>query len=103
MLATNGNSIVYIAKNNEILGIIGVNDIIRDNVKNIDELNKNNIEVIMLTGDNNKTAKSICRYLGIKNVIANVTPNEKIKYYKEIKRRGKNCNDVVMELMIALL
>ena len=37
LLATNGNSIVYIAKNNEILGIIGVNDIIRGNAKNIIE------------------------------------------------------------------
>ena len=55
LLATNGNSIVYIAKNNEILGIIGVNDIIRGNAKNIiEELNKNNIEVMMLTGDNKK-------------------------------------------------
>lgn len=90
LLATNGNSIVYIAKNNEILGIIGVNDIIRDNVKNIiEELNKNNIEVIMLTGDNNKTAKSIADTLGIKNVIANVTPNEKSNIIKKLKDKGK--------------
>ena len=90
LLATNGNSIVYIAKNNEILGIIGVNDIIRDNVKNIiEELNKNNIEVIMLTGDNNKTAKSIADTLGIKNVIANVTPNEKSNIIKKLKEEGK--------------
>lgn len=90
LLATNGNSIVYIAKNNEILGIIGVNDIIRDNVKNIiEELNKNNIEVIMLTGDNNKTAKSIADTLEIKNVIANVTPNEKSNIIKKLKDKGK--------------
>ena len=90
LLATNGNSIVYIAKNNEILGIIGVNDIIRDNVKNIiEELNKNNIEVIMLTGDNNKTAKSIADTLEIKNVIANVTPNEKSNIIKKLKEEGK--------------
>lgn len=90
LLATNGNSIVYIAKNNEILGIIGVNDIIRDNVKNIiEELNKNNIEVMMLTGDNKKTAKSIADTLEIKNVIANVTPNEKSNIIKKLKEEGK--------------
>ena len=90
LLATNGNSIVYIAKNNEILGIIGVNDIIRDNVKNIiEELNKNNIEVMMLTGDNKKTAKSIADTLEIKNVIANVTPNEKSNIIKKLKDKGK--------------
>ena len=90
LLATNGNSIVYIAKNNEILGIIGVNDIIRGNAKNIiEELNKNNIEVIMLTGDNKKTAKSIADTLGIKNVIANVTPNEKSNIIKKLKEEGK--------------
>lgn len=90
LLATNGNSIVYIAKNNEILGIIGVNDIIRGNAKNIiEELNKNNIEVMMLTGDNKKTAKSIADTLGIKNVIANVTPNEKSNIIKKLKEEGK--------------
>ena len=90
LLATNGNSIVYIAKNNEILGIIGVNDIIRGNAKNIiEELNKNNIEVMMLTGDNKKTAKSIADTLEIKNVIANVTPNEKSNIIKKLKDKGK--------------
>ena len=90
LLATNGNSIVYIAKNNEILGIIGVNDIIRGNAKNIiEELNKNNIEVMMLTGDNKKTAKSIADTLEIKNVIANVTPNEKSNIIKKLKDEGK--------------
>ncbi len=90
LLATNGNSIVYIAKNNEILGIIGVNDIIRGNAKNIiEELNKNNVEVMMLTGDNKKTAKSIADTLEIKNVITNVTPNEKSNIIKKLKDEGK--------------
>ena len=106
LLATNGNSIVYIAKNNEILGIIGVNDIIRGNAKNIiEELNKNNIEVMMLTGDNKKTAKSIADTLEIKNVIANVTPNEKSNIIKKLKDKGKivmmcgdgiNSSDVIL-------
>ena len=43
----------------------------------------------MLTGDNNKTAKSIADTLGIKNVIANVTPNEKSNIIKKLKEEGK--------------
>ena len=89
-LAAKGNSIVYVVKNNEILGIIGVNDIVRDNAKEIvQELNNNNIEVIMLTGDNENTAKSIGDTLVIKNIIANVTPNDKSNTIKRLKTEGK--------------
>ena len=90
MLAEKGNSIIYIVKNSEILGIIGVNDIIRENAKEIvSTLKHSNIDVIMLTGDNEKTAKSIADILEIKNVIANVTPSEKTKIIKNLKEEGK--------------
>ena len=90
ILAEKGNSIIYIAKNSEILGIIGVNDIIRENAKEIvSTLKHSNIDVIMLTGDNEKTAKSIADILEIKNVIANVTPSEKTKIIKNLKEEGK--------------
>ena len=90
ILAEKGNSIIYIVKNSEILGIIGVNDIIRENAKEIvSTLKHSNIDVIMLTGDNEKTAKSIADILEIKNVIANVTPSEKTKIIKDLKEEGK--------------
>ena len=90
ILAEKGNSIIYIVKNSEILGIIGVNDIIRENAKEIvSTLKHSNIDVIMLTGDNEKTAKSISDILEIKNVIANVTPSEKTKIIKNLKEEGK--------------
>ena len=90
MLAEKGNSIIYIVKNSEILGIIGVNDIIRENAKEIvSTLKHTDIDVIMLTGDNEKTAKSIADILEIKNVIANVTPSEKTKIIKNLKEEGK--------------
>ena len=89
-LALKGNSIVYVVKNNKILGIIGVNDIVRDNAKEIiNELNNNNIEVIMLTGDNENTAQSIGNTLGIKKIISNVTPSEKSNIIKKLKDEGK--------------
>lgn len=90
ILAEKGNSIIYIVKNSEILGIIGVNDIIRENAKEIvSTLKHTDIDVIMLTGDNEKTAKSIADILEIKNVIANVTPSEKTKIIKDLKEEGK--------------
>lgn len=89
-LASEGNSIVYVVKNNEILGIIGVNDIVRENAREIvRKLTNNNIEVIMLTGDNKTTAKSIGNELDIKNIIANVTPNDKSNTIKKLKEEGK--------------
>ena len=90
ILAEKGNSIIYIVKNSEILGIIGVNDIIRENAKEIvSTLKHTDIDVIMLTGDNEKTAKSVADILEIKNVIANVTPSEKTKIIKDLKEEGK--------------
>ena len=85
-----GNSIVYIVKNDKIIALIGVNDVIRDNVKEvISSLNKNNIETIMLTGDNKETAEKIAQEIGITNVIANVLPTEKANTIKELKRNNK--------------
>lgn len=89
-LSKQGNSIIYVVKNNEIISIIGVNDIIRDNVKFvIDNLSKNSIETIMLTGDNKEVANKIAKEIGITNVIANVVPSEKAQIIKNIKSKNK--------------
>ena len=88
-ISEEGNSIIYVVKNNEILAIIGVNDIVRENVKEvISILNKNRIQTIMLTGDNEQTAEKIARNIGISKVIANVLPTEKAKNIKELKEQG---------------
>ena len=56
-LTEKGNSILFVAKNNELVALIGVKDTLRDNIKQtIKKLKENNINVIMLTGDNEKTA-----------------------------------------------
>lgn len=89
-LTKKGNSIVYVADENKILALIGVNDIIRENAKNtIDTLNKKKIETIMLTGDNEETAGKIAKDIGITKVIANVLPSEKAKMIKELKQENK--------------
>ena len=89
-LATQGNSIVYVVQNEQIIAIIGVNDIVRENSKQvIDTLNKKNINTIMLTGDNKETAEKIAKDIGITQVIANVLPNEKTDVIKKLKQEGK--------------
>ena len=96
-LAKKGNSIVYVVKENEIIALIGVNDIIRNNAKEvIKELNKNKIDTIMLTGDNEETAKKIAKEIGITKIISNVLPQKKVKVIKELKEQNKNvmmCGD----------
>lgn len=89
-LSKEGNSIIYVVQNKEIIAIIGVNDIVRDNVKDvIEKLNKNKIETIMLTGDNKETANIIAEKIGITNVIADVVPSQKADIIKNLKKEGK--------------
>ena len=97
LLSKEGNSIIYVAQNKEVIAIIGVNDIVRENAKQvIEKLNKNNIQTIMLTGDNEETAKIIAEKIGITDVIANVVPSEKADIIKKLKAENKKvmmCGD----------
>ncbi len=89
-LSSSGNSIIYCLKNKEVIALIGVNDIIRDNVADvIESLSKNNIETIMLTGDNEDTAKIIAKQIGISKVISNAAPSEKEATIKKMKEENK--------------
>ena len=89
-LAVKGNSIVYVVQNEQIIALIGVNDIVRENSKQvINELNNKNIDTIMLTGDNKETAEKIAKDIGITEVIANVLPSEKTNIIKKLKQESK--------------
>ena len=89
-LAKNGNSIVYIANGNKILGLIGVNDVIRnETVELIKNLKKLNIETIMLTGDNKETAEKIAEKIGINRVISEVLPKDKADTINNLKEENK--------------
>ena len=82
-LVNTGNSIIYVIEDKKIMGLLGVKDIIRDNAKNvIKELNKLGKDLIMLSGDNGVTANIIAKEIGIKKVIGNVLPNEKVNVIK---------------------
>lgn len=88
-LSLDGNSIVYVIEDKKVIGLIGVKDIIRDNVKDvINKLKNIDKRIIMLTGDNEITADIIAKSIGIKEVIANVSPKDKSNIIKEFKDKG---------------
>ena len=88
-LVNEGNSILYVSKNNELIALIGVKDVIKDNIKDvIEKIKEKNIDIVMLTGDNEKTAETIAKQIGIDKVIANVTPKEKSQTIKDLKNNG---------------
>ena len=96
-LSEEGNSIIYVVQNKQIIALIGVNDILRENTKQvIEKLHKKKIETVMLTGDNKETANIIAEKIGITNVIADVMPSQKADIIKNLKKDGKKvmmCGD----------
>lgn len=88
-LISEGNSVLFVALNKKLLALIGVSDVIKDNVPQvIKELKNKNINVVMLTGDNEKTANVIANQIGITNIVANVTPKEKAETINKLKENG---------------
>jgi len=89
-LEEQGKTAMLLAKNQGILGIIAVADTLKESsIAAISALKKERVEVIMLTGDNERTAKAIAKQLGIVNVIANVLPGEKAGVIKDLQASGK--------------
>ena len=88
-LTKKGNSVLYVSKNSKLIALIGVKDVIRENIKQtIKKLKDKNINIVMLTGDNERTAKFIANEIGIENVIANLEPKQKAEKIKELKKQG---------------
>ncbi len=89
-LEKKANTIVYLIEDKKVLGLVGISDILRQEAKiTVENLLKKNKEVIMLTGDNEKTAQIIAEKLGIKKVLANVLPQEKTKFIKKLLKENK--------------
>ena len=88
-LVNDGNSILYVSLNNKVVALIGVKDVVKENVSEvISSLKKKNINVVMLTGDNEVTAKKIAENIGIETVVANVMPSQKAEYVEKFKKDG---------------
>ena len=88
-----GNSILFVAKENKLIALLGVKDNVKENAKDVfHKLKALGINVVMLTGDNEKTAKAIANSIGIDNVIAGVMPKDKAKTIEDLKKN----NELVM-------
>jgi len=85
-----GYTTMIVSENKKIIGIIGVADAIKeDSVRAIKILNKKGYKTIMITGDNERTARAIASQVGITMVISNVLPEDKSKKVKELQKKGK--------------
>jgi Cu+-exporting ATPase len=83
-------SVVAVTINGEEVGLISVADAIKPSAKAaIDDLHRQGIEVVMMTGDNKATAEAVALELGIDKVFAEVMPQEKAAKVKELQRQGK--------------
>lgn len=90
MLAENGKTPLLFATNNKLIGIIAVADVIKeDSEQAINELKNMGIRVVMITGDNEKTANAISKAVGVDEVIAGVMPEGKYKVIRQLKENGK--------------
>ena len=89
-LAGDGKTPLFFAKENQFLGIIAVADVIKeDSPQAVRELQNMGIRVVMLTGDNERTAKAIGAQAGVDEVIAGVLPDGKESVIRKIKEQGK--------------
>ena len=89
-LAEQGKTPLYFTLDNNLLGIIAVADVIKeDSKKAIKNLKDMGINVVMLTGDNERTAKAIGREVGVDTVISDVLPDGKEKEIQKLKAKGK--------------
>jgi Cu+-exporting ATPase len=89
-LRAEGQTVMYVAVDKRPAGLIGVADAIKTSAKNaIDQLHRQNIQVVMMTGDNRTTADAVARQLGIDQVFAEVMPEEKAAKVKELQASGK--------------
>ena len=88
-LETEGKTVVIAALNKKIIGLIAIADALKEHsAEAVHELEALKIESIMLTGDNERTAKAISSQIGIKKVFANVLPHEKLEIIKKLQSEG---------------
>lgn len=89
-LASMGKTIMFVAVDGKLAGVLAVADKIKPEAqKALKELADLNLELVMLTGDNQRAALAVANQLGIKNVFAEVLPEEKISKIKELQNQGK--------------
>jgi Cu+-exporting ATPase len=89
-LEEKGNTVMIVAEENKLKGFIAVADTLKEHAEDVvNGLKAEGVQVIMLTGDNERTAKAIGAKLGIERIIANVLPGDKAKVIKDLQAEGK--------------
>ena len=89
-LSEEGKTPLFFMKGDKLLGIIAVADVIKDeSPQAVKELQNMGIRVVMLTGDNERTAKAVGKLAGVDDVIAGVLPDGKEKVVADLKKQGK--------------
>ena len=89
-LEEKGNTVMIVAEDKKLKGFIAVADTLKEHANDVVKgLKAEGIQVIMLTGDNERTAKAIGEKVGIERIIANVLPGDKAKVIKELQSEGK--------------
>nr|WP_305461593.1 copper-translocating P-type ATPase [Photobacterium leiognathi] len=89
-IAAQGATPVYLAQNNQLIGIIGISDPLRsDSLSAVKRMQDMGLTVVMLTGDSYKTAQVIANKLGINDVVADVLPDGKAAQIKQLQQQGK--------------
>ena len=90
VMAGKGETPVFVARNGEVIGLLAVADAVRPEARDaIARLMLDGIEVVMLTGDNKRTAEEVARQVGIERVVAEVLPGDKASAIKELQWEGK--------------
>nr|WP_246200095.1 heavy metal translocating P-type ATPase [Salirhabdus euzebyi] len=89
-LGEQGKTLVFVSKNDEVVALLALKDTVRSiTQKAINTLQKQGIKTVMITGDNDKTAKAIAEECGIDEYYANCLPEEKVQKLKELKHQYK--------------
>ena len=89
-LADNGKTPLFFSYGGKMVGVVAVADVVKPTSKQaIQELSSMGIEVVMLTGDNKKTAQAIQKQVGVDRVVAEVFPEDKEKEIRRLQEQGK--------------
>lgn len=89
-LAAQGKTPLYFAEEHRLLGVVAVADVVKpDSAAAIAALRRSGCEVVLLTGDNQRTAEAIARQVGVDRVIAQVLPQDKARCIQELQKKGR--------------
>jgi Cu+-exporting ATPase len=89
-LESDGKTVMFVAVDGQAAGLIAVADTLKDSsAEAIDQLHRLGMEIVMITGDNRRTAEAIARQVGIDRVLAEVLPQDKAEQVKALQAQGK--------------